>query len=1016
MPIPAPRPSTRNAIPCSRPGLATRTLGLVLALVLGVAVVGAIVFFATRSGPGPAQGPSDADAPPDITELLNAEGETAQGMYIQLVDRDDPTKLEGEILADSFEPIDQSNRDVVRPRAWLFLEDGRTAYIEAAEGRFFIPPGQNQPEEGVLRGDVRVRLFPRQAGDRRADPASDTAELTATFSEPVRFDLRLGELSTRGRMLVESDELEFAGTDVRAVLNQARQRITLLEVERGEKLVYTPGTAEARIPEPAPTAPTAPTAHAFVRTQTDRATRPEPTETDAPAIDLYRAVFLDGVVAKQLDREIRADRLDVWVRLIDRKLPPRETAAAAAWTGTPLDIFIAAAIAQADEPSGTIDDTAPVTLTWSGQLRLNSLDDTAAPPEPLNSENLTLRFTSERTGLVEFADAGTNATGTAVALEYRDSAQKLFLSGTAGTVRLDSPDAGRIEGVSSLSVAMNTGLVSVRGPGILYAKDHEGDDPISDRRRAVRWTDAADFAFELEDGRMTDRLSQADFAGRVVAVGDQSELRGDTLAVEMEPVDPGADDPDLRLARLRLTRADARDGRGGTLKGDDMRVWFDTDAEDITPTRVLVTGAVDGRDAQGASIKSRTLDAALAIESGRTIVTEVEAEGDVVFGDGRDITAGADRLEARPRSETAVLTGDNAYVARATSVINGDRIELDGQARTVRVPGPGRLADEAMNPVDTGIAKRTLDLTWTDLMSFDDRAGRALASGRVEGELHTGQPDGALAVDRIDARRVVLELLPASEAGASTPEAADPLAGSTGDRVRTILAYGTEVGSSADDRFARLEARRYAPPAQGDTDEANRGELLRVLAVDGQLIRVLPNEDRLEVPGPGRLVSLDRDDDAEGAEGENADASGRLLVEWLGSMSVDRETSTADLARRVALVHVRPDDETTTELEAERLTIVFRERNASSAGLEGQLASLDASGAAWLRSGVRELLADRVLYDAERGIAFATAGAGNVVTLFEGERGTAMRAARLEWDLLRDRIRVESPSPTTAPR
>ncbi len=1010
-----PTTARRNAIPHARPGLATRTLGLALALVLGVAVLAAVIFFATQSGPSSPQTPDAADdAPPDITELLNAEGETAQGMYIQLVDRDDPTKLEGEILADSFEPIDQSNRDVVRPRAWLFLEDGRTAYIEAAEGRFFIPPGQNQPEEGVLRGDVRVRLFPRQTNDRRPDPASDQAEVTATFSEPVRFDLRLGELSTRGRMLVESDELVFAGTDVRAVLNQARQRITLLEVERGEKLVYTPpptktDTAEAHAPTPAP--------YTLLRTQTSQPTRPEPTETDTPAIDLYRAVFLDGVVATQLDREIRADRLDVWVRLIDRQLPPRNpttnsAAAPQSFTGTPLDLLIAAAIAQAE----ALDDNAPVTLTWSGQLRLNSLDDTAAPPDPLTDENLTLRFTAERSGLVEFADAETNATGTAVAAEYRDSAQKLFLSGTAGTVRLDSPEAGRIEGVSALTVAMNTGLVSVRGPGILYAKDHEGDDPVSDRRRAVRWTDAADFAFELEDGRMTDRLSRADFAGRVVAIGDQSELRGDTLAVEMEPTDANADDPELRLARLRLTQADARDGRGGTLRGDDMRVWFDTEATDIAPTRVLVTGSADGRRADGASIKSQTLDAALATEAGRIVVTEVNAEGEVHFGDGQDITAAADRLEANPQAETAILTGDNAYVARATSVINGDRIELNGRNRTVRVPGPGRLADEATNPDDPDIQRRTLDLAWTDLMSFDDRAGRALASGQVTGELHTTEPGGALAIDRVDARRVVLELTPASEAGTTTADAADPLAGSTGDRIRTILVYGAEVGASAEDRFARLEARRYAPPADANDEDTDRGDLLSVLAVDGQLIRVLPTEDRLEVPGPGRLVSLDRDANPEtDPEANDADASGRLLVEWLGSMAVDRDTSTADLSRRVALVHVRPDNDTTTELEAERLTIVFRE-DGDSAGLEGQLASLDASGAAWLRSGVRELLADRVLYDAERGIAFATAGAGNVVTLFEGERGTAMRAARLEWDLLRDRIRVESPSPTTTPR
>ncbi|MEM7755424.1 MAG: hypothetical protein AAF297_07285 [Planctomycetota bacterium] len=1037
MPIPPRRRSSRAQF---RPAAAP-PVGIVIAAVVAVVILIAVALTAVLSNNGRAAGPEIDDTAPPAPDILDLGGTDIEGMFIQLVDEDDPTRVAGEILAASFEPIDPSNREVVEPRAWFFLDDGRTAYIEADEGRFFIPVGTSRPEEGVLRGNVRVRLFDAKPNARRPDPSRDAAALDAQFAEPLRFDLRLGELSSPGRLEVTGDTVEFAGTEVRAVLNQTRGRITLLEVTRGERLVYKPpatdGTDTAfheHTPRTStPSYQPVSSSVAFTRVQSEA-----PTPSSPPTIDLYRAVFFDGVVAEQTGRSVRADRLDVWVRLFDRSLAPRDTADTtdtprptitqipAAWRGTLTDLVLAAALAQATDPntntdtntddrSNAFDETAPLTLTWTGRLRLDSLDETAPLPE-LTDENLALRFTAEQTGLVEFADASTGANGTAVALEYNDSAQRIRFRGTAGTVQLTSPDAGRIDGVSRMDIALDLGNVNVRGPGVLYAAEHQTDNPNAGPRRAIRWTDQADFDFAVADGRMTDTLEQARFLGRVQAFGDAAELTGTAITAVFESATDETERANTRLSLLRVTEASSNDGRGGTLNGDTMRVFFDTESpeSDVTPTRVIIEGSAIAARNDGASLAAERIDAALDREpSGRIIVAEAEAEGDVRFADGRDITGQAHRLEARPPFELATLLGTDdvpALVNRGTGAISGPRIDLDGRSGTLDVRGPGTLS-EADTTGERG-ARRTIELAWSEGLAFDDPAGDVQVTGSVTGSLRSINEDGVLAIDRLAADRVAVDLEP-TDAGTQTDTA------ETGDRVRAVTVYAGR-GRSAD--LARVEARRYAPNTTDDspadqavtpeaTSEEPPGQLLRVLALDGREIQLIAATERVIVPGPGRLVSLQNPTNSPADDSPTTQAA-RVLVEWIGGMELDRQAGIADLFNRVAVVHHRPDTAVTSELESETLRLVFRERESA----EGELVELDAAGAAWLRSGVREMLADRILYNADTGLARATAEAANRVTLFEGARGTPISAAQLEWDLFRDQITITRPTGIAAPQ
>ena len=59
---------------------------------------------------------------------------------------------------------------------------------------------------------------------------------------------------------------------------------------------------------------------------------------------------------------------------------------------------------------------------------------------------------------------------------------------------------------------------------------------------------------------------------------------------------------------------------------------------------------------------------------------------------------------------------------------------------------------------------------------------------------------------------------------------------------------------------------------------------------------------------------------------------------------------------------------------------------------------------------------DVVTYDAAIGRAVVTAPPGELVTLVDNERGTRQTARRLEWDLIKDEIRLTRPGPAAAPR
>src|SRR5690606_16493176 len=145
------------------------------------------------------------------------------------------------------------------------------------------------------------------------------------------------------------------------------------------------------------------------------------------------------------------------------------------------------------------------------------------------------------------------------------------------------------------------------------------------------------------------------------------------------------------------------------------------------------------------------------------------------------------------------------------------------------------------------------------------------------------------------------------------------------------------------------------------------------------------------VPGAGRLLMLDHrqmaSEDGGGDSGEAGDAEatgagagsalpnpldpagaahGATLINWLGSMRMERSSGRLDIDRAVKLSHKPSPDEPQMNLDCERLEALVRETGPGRAAdqFQGELISAEAFGAVWVESGGRELVAERLTYDA----------------------------------------------------
>ncbi len=1034
---------------------ASRTLPLAL---LALAMIGAgvaLVVFRNTPNTGPAA-PTDPNAPSGrmVEELLAGQEDSGTGMVIQITDEDDPTRLSAEILAERYDPDGPTIRLVEKPRAWLFGDDNAAWLIEADRGRFYIPEGESSPREGTLTGNVIARRYepdpanPTDPVYDRPDPETDRPALTATTDEPLRFNLDILTFETDGLLEITTDTLEFRGRGAFVVLNETRESIQTLRVDRGERLVYTPPPPPEPSGEavpPTPTSPddgattraplrTDPAGHAILRTAlTQQAEAPD---DEAPKIDHYLVVFSDTVRGVSGPRSIDADRLTVWARLIDNKLPdapfmPADAAPASA--RSPLEAALLAVVAAqpVDASDPAMDDPAapadpittqavteastdpsmqapqdPVVLTWTGPLTVEPLED--SPAQLDLGDNLALRFEATD-GEVDMADADSGATGRALAATYFAQRERIELEGSGGSIVLTSPDAGEIKGMNAVEIELAAGVVTIPTAGELLGREHNLAS-ATPRPQSVAWTESASFAFAVEDGRMTDRLERAAFRGRDRGVRGASEdatILGDTLIARFETPEGAA--PQLR--RLEVEHALADDGRGGAIGAEAMDVLFDrgTRGEDLDPTRAVLTGDAFARREGRESITAQWIDARLGRDADDNVtVTTAQAREDIAFTDGAGVEGRGATLYADTLAQTATITGPEGlddrgepitWVRQQGTRIAGPDIRLDGTARTVMVYGAG-----VFDHTGTEAEARPIRAAWTGMMTFDDRAGTVACLGGVEAE--SPGPNGS--IDSVVGDRLEITLQPLDPETGEAPE---------GDRLRFAEVFGSDTTP------ARVESRSYAPAeTDSESDDGDR-PIAALYRLESTTIRFAATDDRIVVPAPGRLFVLDhreadepapRDDAAEGDDGSPlagaGGSRGTTLVTWEGSMDFDRAIGRA-VCRQDARIANKPlGAERLSEVLADTITAAF------STGDSGDLRWAVAEGDALLRmEDTREILADRLIYNPEARSIQALGENGKRVEITDLLRGTTTNARAVIWDLASDRITLTNPGAIVAP-
>ena len=136
------------------------------------------------------------------------------------------------------------------------------------------------------------------------------------------------------------------------------------------------------------------------------------------------------------------------------------------------------------------------------------------------------------------------------------------------------------------------------------------------------------------------------------------------------------------------------------------------------------------------------------------------------------------------------------------------------------------------------------------------------------------------------------------------------------------------------------------------------------------------------------------------------------MFEWQGAFVASRAAGDATITNAVLVRHLPLDASQTVELEAERVSAM-----APPNGGEVLVDRVEASGAVYVRSGRRQMIADRLIYSPPLSTIKAFPALGNVVTLFDPQVGSPLIARNpVYWNIATDTLRASGLEPISAPR
>ena len=973
-----------------------RTTGLIVAAGIALLCIGLVGWFIVRA-PEQAAIPEVEPAIPDLPETASQPGTkgrsqldamgTNSGPFMQFADRRDPTRIAGEITAERAEPLEGRRYRLDAPRAWSFLRDGRTLFIEAKTARasFAESGAKGRPEEATLEGDVTIRLFARKSDESRPDPARDAALFTARTDE-LRYDGTLGRLVIPSEMDIRGERINFSGADITLLFNEADERIDSLKIAKTRLIEFTP---ERRTAGPSADQTAAAATRGSGSTQQTAASNPVSAD-EAKSVE-YGFTAAGEVSILQGSKRVTGDVLSGRFRTIDNRLPDRvfqttsmhRSADRLASRNMAIPGLAMFSVGSAVTRERVEPMEEPVKIAFTGPFELVPL---ATPSPELEGEDAHVRVIANAGGFVVATDEETRAMVKAVAIEYGAVRQRIALKGDESrALVLNVPGEGVLH-AQDVRVDLRAGAARISGAGRLERATNGGEDDFA----AIAWTDevSIDFIPARVDSEL--KIKRAEFVGAVAATEKNGSLGADRVIAEFDPQATGTG---FNRAQL-LGAARASGNAGDSLSADriDVRFAQGKSVGDIVPRRLDAQGSVVGVRRKE-TFRAGSLGADLMMDDqGKNIVSHAEANEGIEYSNSDGIRASAPRMSADPVAGFVELVGEGAQVAKDSTRMKGSRILLFADERRIEVPGAGEFAHA--EPGKDGSLASNATISWTDSMTFNDGLGRAECIGDTRSVLTKGDVERST----LDAQRVTL-LLETTD---------DNKAGGADIRSSRKVTRVEALGGYAP---VKVEARRY--------EAGKPEELSQLLYLESAKVIAFGVEGMIEVPQEGKLLAVDRRPSKSDAGRGSLENSGRgdALFRWKKSLTLDRSKGELRMSGEVQLDHRTLADGSRVRLECDTLT-AFTEsmtQAVDKAGI-GQLRKAVATGKVWMRGMGRELTAAEVAYDAGRSLVTASGGLNSKVNVVDTKTGSPFAARWLNWELNTGRVEALSTDPMIVPR
>ncbi len=988
--------------------MSLRTLGTVFAIIASLTVVALLTWsFVSYRSMEQAEPPievtiapmaplTDVDLsaadPNSFENILEGEGEGR----VVLLDADD--NIESEYEYEDLENLGAGRHRVIKPRAWMYMDDGSVVHLRSATAEFVQPSGSQEPESGLLEGGVIIEVFDASAGSAPssapADPtvAPSTPSLTVE-TQTLRFDTVGGEVRTVDPVRMFGSGITVNLDGLTALINETERKIAYLGAKGAGSMRYEPQQRDdsrsgAGSHGGAPTG--------------------APSTNTPPVIDLYRAIVKGDLSISGTGVTLASDQLEVWARLIDKSLPADAVGALSVLADQTTG-------GQSTQGRKSKNDAAgeDIAVTWSDGFELRPVD--AAPT--LEDDHLALRFSSPESGNVVAMDESTGAITKCANLEYGLTSRRLRMTGAGETgVVLAMPEAAEMI-VGRFEVDLTDGVALIPGPGVMRSLESvaaPGEQSTAARTipAQITWQDGASFVLAIKDGVIDTSggapLREAIFNDRVRLERGDAVATGETIRAIFEP---GAGDSSSGplLTRAILEGDASLDGGDdqGRLFGDRLDLRFDADATDpsrLAPTRVIAEGGVHA-DRENATLRSDLAEATLTrLDDDSIALVEFNASLGVAVRtpSGVELFGDTARVHGPPSARLVELSGQPALVKHKGATLTANAMRVEESRQSLTVFGDGVLNHSKLRT--SGLGYERLQVEWLGSMTYDDTKGIAEFTGGVTA---TAQPD-SLTRDIARGERLMLELSP--DLAGNIEQVADAVEDAPALRAANLYSGELELGNG---ELAQLESRRYVE----DPTSATGLRLERLLFVDAPRILADGVRNRIDLPEPGRLMIEDRREVISGGSSETSfDLRGTTLFTWDGSAMIDRENGEAMIKRRVRIRHKDPSGDNISDVECERLDATIPMATDKDGSLADPDAyTIEASGAVYAQHAGKQLIADMFWFDGASGMSEASAWPGNLVTLFDPRLPAPMTGSTLSWDTIRDRALWRDAAQITIP-